>query len=341
MNMVKGFFGSIKEFFFPSNPLRKRTGWTWWQFLAVMVTFLMMAADFYALYSMFAVDLRRDEMDSAVYALVIASALEGFPFVGGMLASEKIDQGRYIRHDAKVVKRGFWFCFFGFLFAYLLTLLLRVMVIRGMYRFGELDGKKGWEELLPQVLLLFSPFATSFFSFAFSWFAFRSRYMYDLFKTVADKQETYLKCKQQFQDAYDTYQRARTSLWTSLVDGPGTDMPSDSDRYRQECFARIRSKLVANCITCYPTQIERYTQMVNLELERCILEIAKHTTLPQSITSVPLAQVIHNHDAEAMDYADCWNYNFAGPDLEAELRSTLDNAVVVAQYETVIHQNRK
>ena len=42
-----------------------------------------------------------------------------------------------------------------------------------------------------------------------------------------------------------------------------------------------------------------------------------------------------------MDYADCWNYNLAGPDLEAELRSTLDNAVVVAQFETVIRQNNK
>lgn len=321
------------------NPLKKLRFWTPIQWFAAVVTIAMFVSDTYTLHDLFSEFIYKE--DAWIYALILAAALEGLPFYLGTIASEWADTGGYYKNDRKVSKRGFWIAMFAILVAATIAVGLRLLWMYNMYLEGDLGERRGFENAIPQIFLAVLPLATSLLSFVASWFAFRSSYVERLYKEVIRKQDIYLKCKEQFQDAYDTLQRAKYSLWNSLVEADGPQMPRKNADFRKECFAHIRSKLIANCITCYPTQIERYTQEVNLELEKCILEMAKHTPLPQSITKITLAEVIEDHDANAMDYADCWNYNLAGPDLEAELRSTLDNAVVVAQFETVIRQNNK
>ena len=321
------------------NPLKRQHFWTPIQWFAAGVTIAMLISDTYTMRSLFIEFV--DRRDAMIYALILAAALEGLPFYLGTITSEWADTGGYYKNDRKVTRRGFWITMFAILVAAVIAVGMRLLWLQNMYLEGDLGERRGFENAIPQIFLAVLPLATSLLSFVASWFAFRSSYVERLYKEVIRKQDTYLKCKEAFHDAYDTLQRAKYSLWNSLVEADNTHMPKKTADFRKECFAHIRSKLIANCITCYPTQIERYTQEVNLELEKCILEMSKHTPLPQSITRITLAEVIEEHDANAMDYADCWNYNLAGPDLETELRSTLDNAVVVAQFETVIRQNNK
>lgn len=322
------------------NPLKKLQFWTPIQWFAAGVTFVMCLSDTYTLRELFR-ELLDGKLDIWVYSVILAASLEGLPFYLGTIASEWADAGGYYKGDRKIVRRGFWIALIAMLFACAIAVLSRLAWLQIMFLEGDINARRGFEEIIVQLFLAVLPLATSLLSFVASWFAFRSSYVERLYKEIIKKQDIYLKCREQFQDAYDTLQRAKYSLWNSLVEADGPQMPRKNADFRRECFAHIRSKLIANCITCYPTQIERYTQEVNLELEKCILELSKHTPLPQSITKITLAEVIEEHDANAMDYADCWNYNLAGPDLEAELRSTLDNAVVVAQFETVIRQNNK
>lgn len=321
------------------NPLKKLRFWTPIQWFAAAFTVGMFVSDTYTFLDFFTSIVYPP--DNFVYAVVMAAALEGLPFYLGTISSEKVDVGGYYKNDKEVTRRGKRIVWAAILFTFVLAVGLRVSWLVKMYFEGDLRNPKDYENAIPHLFLAVLPIITSVLSYVASWFAFRSSYVERLYKEVIRKQDIYLKCKEQFQDAYDTLQRAKYSLWNSLVEADGPQMPRKNADFRKECFAHIRSKLIANCITCYPTQIERYTQEVNLELEKCILEMSKHTPLPQSITKITLAEVIEDHDANAMDYADCWNYNLAGPDLEAELRSTLDNAVVVAQFETVIRQNNK
>lgn len=321
------------------NPLKKLRFWTPFQWFAAGVTIAMFISDTYTLRDFFTGKVY--EPDNVIYAMILAAALEGLPFYLGTIASEKVDAARYYKNDKEVTHRGLWLVRGAILLAFAIAIGLRIGWLQTMYYNGELRNSQDYEKVFEHLFLAILPVATSVLSYVASWFAFRSSYVERLYKEVVRKQDVYLECKEQFQDAYDTLQRAKYSLWNSLVEADGPRMPRKNADFRRECFAHIRSKLIANCITCYPTQIERYTQEVNLELEKCILEMSKHTPLPQSITKITLADVIEEHDAYAMDYADCWNYNLAGPDLEAELRSTLDNAVVVAQFETVIQQNNK
>lgn len=317
------------------NPLQKFQIFSPVQFIALAIIIAMAASDFTTLFWLFREMISPDE--ALVYSLILTGGLEGLPFFLGMIHSEKHDTGSYQTNDKKVASVGFWISLLAYFLVYAITVMVRLAWIDQMKRTMREDRFQ--EEVISQYFLILMPLATSLLAYVASWFAFRSSALERQYKIVVRKQAIYTQCQENFQNSLDAYQRARFSLWASLTDSD--PIPPSFNQFRKDCFAKIRAKLVANCVTCYPTQIERYTQMVNKELERLILEAAEHSTLPQAITSLTLSELIEEHDAKAMDYADCWDYNYAGPDLEAELRSTLDNAIVVAQFETVIRHNNK
>lgn len=321
------------------RPLKLERNWGALQFVAAFITALMLAADFYTLRDLFLeiVDIARD---AYIYSMVLACALEGLPFYLGTIVSEVKDEGCYYKNDRKVARFGCVITLVALLLVFAMAAGLRAMFIQNQYLQGAYSQRRGFEQMIPQLFLMVSPILTSTLAFVASWFAFRRSYLEELYRKVIRKQNIYLRCKSAFQKAYNPYMRARHSLWASLAD-PDCQMPVKSTDYRRECFAHIRSKLVTNCIVSYPTQIEQYTQRVNQALEECLLEMSKHTTLPHAITDISLADLIEEYDNRAMDAADCWNYNYAGPDLEAELRNTLDNAIVVAHFETVVGQYQK
>lgn len=319
------------------RPLRKYFRITPAQIFAILVTGFMMLADWYTLRDLF-LELV-NATDAQIYAMILATTLEGLPFYLGMLSAERADVGRYYKNDLKIARTGFWIALFALLCTFAITASLRILLIYNMTLMGEFNGRRGFEELIPQLFLTVSPLMTSLLSYVASWFTFRSNYLDRAYKETLEKQAFYLQRREEFREAYDLYQGARSGLWSSLDDTEMVNIPRESEPFRTECFVRIRNKLVANCLACYPTQIERYTQEVNSALERCIQELAMHTTIPHAITTISVSELIARHDKNARDHADCWDYNLAGPDLEAELRSMLDQAVIVAQSETAGGQN--
>lgn len=316
-----------------ANPLKKQHNLGFIQFAALTIICAMAVTDYMSMFWLFREMVSPTE--SGVYALSLALGLEGAPFFLGMIHSQKHDNANYLTSDKKVLQIGFWMSMLAFAVVYVVTIVARLQWIAQLKQ--NLRPDRFEEESLAQYILMFLPLATSLMAYIASWFAFRSSAVERQYKVVIKKQDIFTQCQENFQNSFDAYQQAKRSLWTSLEDREG--VPLGSKAFRDGCYNRIRAKLVSNCLTCYPTQIERYTQRVNEMLEKCILEMAEHSTLPQSISCITLAEVIAEHDARAMDYADCWDYNYAGPDLEAELRSTLDNAVVVAQFETILRSN--
>lgn len=322
-----------------SNPLNHYRRLTKVQMAAVGIIAMMAFMDFLTMRSLFIQMVQPSE--AAVYSVILAAALEGLPFYLGMVHSEKVDEGRYNKNDRKVTKVGFKLAMSAMILVFLLSAAVRMGWFFGQWFTDQIRTDELWEELIPNAFLSVSPIVTSLLSYVASWFAFRSSYLEQVYADVIRKQDIFNKCKENFRHSYEAYQRARVTLWASLVEDSREVMPKTSSLYRKACFAKMRAKLVSNCVACYPTQIERFTEEVNRELEKYILEMAARSTLPQSISKLDLADLIVEHDELAMDYSDCWDYNFAGPDLMAELRSTLDNALVVAQFETVIRQNKK
>ncbi len=305
---------------------------------ALAVTVGMAAFDYSTLYAMFAEDWGMSS--SWVYALVLAAALEGLPYLMGKLNSERVDTARYIRHDKKRTRSGLGWAFFGFVVTYGVVVYLRIRNIIEMQELNQFGGRGGLYEELKQHFLTVTPLITSIFAYVASWWASRDGYMDRLTKLVEKKHRKYLRCKMAYHQNYELYQQSRISLWTSLVEPDSVEMPGTSKRFRTEALSRIHGKLVANCVTCYPSMIERYNVEVEAVLTDCLARMADCSTTPEAIHRVPLADILREYDREAGDYADCWNYNLAGPDLLAELRSTLDNAVVVAQFETIASQKK-
>ena len=321
------------------NPLEERRGLSITQILSILIILGMFGADFMTVRNLF---IEMMEPNNAVIlSFILAGALEGLPFYLGMIHSEKIDVGSYNINDKPVMTRGFWIAMIALVVTFFIAVASRLLWIQNLYVTEQMVDEDFYEELIPQLFMMVSPIMTSLLSYVASWFAFRSSYQERLYRIVVKKQDIYNRCKDNFYISFDAYRRARLSLWNSLTEESGESVPEDSKSYHESCFKKIRTKLVSHCITCYPTQIERYTQETNKLLEGFILEMSRHTTLPQTITRITLADIIAEHDELAIDYADCWDYNFAGPDLENELRATLDNALVVAEFGASMKNNRK
>lgn len=321
------------------NPLQKKGGLSGTQYFSILIILGMLVADFLTVRSLF-IEMM-EPGNAVILSFIMAGALEGLPFYLGMIHSEKIDVGSYNTNDKPVMTRGFWLAMIALLVTFAIAVASRLLWIQHLYITEQMVGEDFYEELIPQLFMTISPIMTSLLSYVASWFAFRSSYLDRLYDLVVQKQDVYNRCKENFQTSYDAYRRARYSLWSSLTEENGEPIPQDSAKYHERCFKKIRNKLVSHCITCYPSQIERYTQETNKLLEGFILEMSRHTTLPQTITRLTLADIIAEHDELAIDYADCWDYNFAGPDLENELRATLDNALVVAQFEASMNPPQK
>lgn len=303
-------------------------------YFAYFLIFLMALSDWYTVRDLF-ISVNTNSMDAIVYATVAAIVLEMLPSYMGTVMGRRRDKGRYDSNDAgwvSVVVALLVTCGMAILVGY-----LRFHWLQEQIRLGEIGGRRGNEEIYGQYFLMVLPALTSLAAFLISWFMLRERCLQTKYEEVLSLQEDYYEKERDFRMAHSRCLEARTTVWISVCDQDESDMPEGLEAFRRECFARIRNKLVDNCLTTYPTQIERYTADVEAKLQSYLLEISKHSTLPYTITSISLDDLIREHDKNAMDYADCWNYNWSGPDLEAELRRTIDNAVVIAQYKSALN----
>lgn len=315
----------------PLTKLKKR-----WSFVFAWGLIIAMAAsDFYTVRSLF-IDVNISATDAVVYALISAIILEMLPsYMGTVLGSRK-DKARYEKNLA-----GYCSVFLAFFVTFAMMVLLaslRYYWVKEQLRVGELGGSRGTADVYKHMFLGVLPALTSIAAFLIAWFALRRKSLETKYAEVRQLQEEFYARQADFRLAQSRSMEARTSVWISVSDSQDGQMPEGMEAFRRECFARIRSKLVDDCLITYPTQIERYSMDVESKLQQYLLRISKHSTLPHTITGISIDELIREHDENsARDPADCWNYNEAGPDLEAELRRTIDNAVVVAQYKSALN----
>ncbi len=302
--------------------------------LALIIIVVMMAADYYPLRDFFRDGAGFKREDAKLYSLVMALVLEGIPFYMGLANSERMDKNCYVKNDHIVNEVGLRISKFIMGFAIILAMGLRLAYILYQLTSGVLDMEEAMLDTMGQAFLVVSPALTSLTAYTASWFAFRSNYLKKCENERDKAKREYQYWNTKFQIARSQCIESRSSLAASLgIDVPATDF----DEFRQECFARIRAKLTDNCIVAYPTQVERFSSEVEKALAEYILEMSKHTTTPHEILRIKVSDIIEKYENMTKNYADSWDYDMAGPDLERELRRTLDTAVVTAQFKTAVH----
>lgn len=324
--------------------------------VAIILIFALAFSDFLAMNNLFT-DLNLPDSlwlggynssilsEANVYSFTFVILLEGNPFFIGIAASILADKTKYKVNDKRNAKWWFGISVTAFVFTIVLMFVLRILLIEkegGFFAFFKTKNYGGSEEsntsFIAQVYLLIAPILTSLLAFVASWIAFRSESISKLECRLEKLHSKFLVAQSRFLDTVHKNDDARIALWGSLT--AKDKMPSDLDTYRKECFDRIRSKLISNCISEFPEQIERFNAEISSLLQEFIGEMGRHTTIiPRDIENMDVNEILGSYDTKRTEdnrHADAWNYAICGEELEKELKTVLDNAVVVAQFKTTM-----
>lgn len=326
---------------------------------AVLLILIMFLADLLAMFFLFYTP-ENDvpPMNALLYSFIFALCLEGIPtFLGSALAIWT-DNAQYRENDKSHAMIGMVVCGIASALMFGLAIGLRVITI---FSKGGPDGffdGKGYSDFPVDFFLVFSPILTSTLAFAVSWFTFRNDNEKIMEQKVAVLQNRYIARQNEFLEEFQKLQDARSSLWTTLtahrltpedsegemkmgdvlVDGKPNElskwMPNKSEVFRKESFARIRGKLIENCIITYPSQVARYNESVESTLRICLELMRSRTSLPVEFSELQVQEIIDEFDRLHVGTGDVWDYDEAKGFLESELRRLVDNAIVVAQRKT-------
>lgn len=319
--------------------IRKQKSVTLLQIFAVALILFMAVADIYAMLNLFK-QLELEPRDRWIYAITLAFFLEGQPYFMSAALSDIMDKRKYQNNGVLANWITLLFSTAALVAACALSMYLRLQWIElngGREAFENQDYGlyNNNNEYIGQIFLLYSPILTSALSFVASWYALRTDSLQVLGAEVRRSFMDYLRLESDFRDAYQSFQEACSTLWSTLADSKSEPMPPTEESFRQECFDRIREKLIQNCLITYPTHMSRYNSQVESVLAGYITEISRHTTLPETITRITVQDIIKLYEARVADDADKWNYNLAGPDMEKELADTLAEAIVIEQFYAV------
>ena len=330
------------------NDLRYELGVARARRIAAALILLMALADFLTLVNLFANMGLSDSFwlmgrklplsEINVYALTLAILLEGNPTVLGNMASKMTDQSRYKVNDRIGALVGTAISGLGCLGTIAVACYMRNLLIeqgggRAAFKAGSFNGSAATNgQYIVQRFLLFSPILTSVFAGVLSWWAFRSESGEELERSLDRLHDRFLEAQRDFRDSYEQAANSRMSLWTSLT--ASADMPQEIEAFRRECFERMRSKAIENSIMIYPAQIARYNAAIEEVLIGFIEKMSTLSTIPADIAGISVREIAEKHDESVKKDADAWNYDRAGPAIEARLKKVLDNGAVVAQYKT-------
>ena len=301
--------------------------------LAAGIVFALMVADVFTVINMFHMGARFDKDTARLYAVILALILEGLPFYIGIANGALHDKTDYTKGD-RAFKRALIQGAFWVTAAVILIIAgIRVGYILTMIREGDLDIEEDYIKLAGQCYLAISPALTSLAAYFISALAFPSNHLDKSEDQYNKYYRKYLAAQRAFFLARYKCVGLRDSVGSSLdIDNPAATL----DEFRQECFWKIRNKLMNNCLVQYPTQIEMYSAEVERLLNDLIVEMSKHTTTPNEILKLTAADIIEKYDQETVNDADAWDYNRAGPIMKDELCQLLNMAIVTAQFHTVV-----
>ena len=325
---------------------------------AILLILILFLADLNAMRILFnSPDMDVRSADALLYSFIFALCLEGIPTFLGSALAVWTDKAQYRNNDKPHAKIGIWVCGIVSILMFLLAMGLRAITI---YSKGGVDNflTNKYPDFPIDLFLVFSPVLTSTLAFAVSWFTFRNDNEKIMERKVNMLQHRYITLQSEFLEEYQNLQDARSSLWTTLTahrltpeDDESTEsmedvldgdipnelskwMPNKSEVFRKECFARIRGKLIENCITTYPSQAARYNEAVESMLHVCLEIMRSHTSLPIEFSELSIMEILEEFDRMHTGTEDVWDYENDKDSLENELRRLVDNAIIVAQRKT-------
>lgn len=282
-------------------------------------------ADFYAIYSLFVNARLRGAW---IFASVFAFAFEGLPTIMSMYLVKWQDTANQKVCDIRFSKWGFWLSFMGYFLFYGIIVFLRISIEMG--RIPEVKTN-----FVENITLSISPLATSIFAFGLSWLYFRTEMVMVQAKIVSRLEEDYSKKLADFRDSLYKLQDARVALWTDVTEHK--TLPQKLRVYRDEIFKRTRAKIIEDCITDFPNQVERFNQTVESELDAIIQDMKLRSSVPDDIAMIKVSDIVSEYSMTQTSGASKWRYDECRSDLEGEFISLINNAVQVAQLKAFIY----
>lgn len=293
--------------------------------IVFLVIIALGIADFNAISSLF---VNARIRGAWIFASVFAFAFEGLPTIMSMYLVKWKDKANHKVSDIGFSKLGFWVSFIGYLIFYGIIVFLRISIEMGKVP----DAKSNFVE---NVTLSVSPLATSIFAFGLSWLFFRDEMVTIQAKKVARLEEDYSKKLAVFRDSLYKLQDARVALWTEVTEHK--TLPQKLRVFRDEIFKRTKTKIIEDCITDFPNQVERFNQTVESELDAIIQDMKSRSTVPADIAKIKIPDIISEYSMTQKSGASKWKYDECKSELEGEFISLINNAIQVAQLKAFIY----
>lgn len=316
------------------NPIRN----CWLKFLdwfaqksifAKIVVFLLISvlayADYYAIKDLFEYTRIRG---AKIFSFTFAFAFEGFPTIMSVYLVRWKDKANQKVNDIGFSKLGFWASLIGYLLFYSIMVFLRVCIEMGKVQKAESDFVKNWA-------LSISPLGTSLLAFGLSWLYFRTEMVAVQVKIVSRLEEDYSKKLAVFRDSLYKLQDARVALWTEVTEHK--TLPQKLRVFRDEIFKRTKAKIIEDCITDFPNQIERFNQTIESELDAVIQDMKLRSTVPTDIGRIKVSEIVSEYSDTQMSTASKWRYDECKNELEGEFINLINNAIQVAQLKAFIY----
>lgn len=263
-----------------------------------------------------------------IFASVFAFALEGLPTTMSMYLVKWKDKANHRVSDIGFSKFGFWASLIGYLIFYGIIVFLRISIEVGMVPNAIPNFIKDWT-------LSISPLGTSIFAFSLSWLIFRADMVTVQAKIVSRLEEDFSKKLAVFRDNLYKLQDARVALWTEVTEHK--TLPQKLRVFRDEIFKRTKAKIIEDCITDFPNQIERFNQTVESELDAIIQDMKSYSTVPIDISKIKVSDIVVEYSMTQTSAASKWKYDECKSDLEGEFISLINNAIQVAQLKAFIY----
>ncbi len=282
-------------------------------------------ADYYAIFDLFVTARMKGAW---IFACVFASAFEGLPTIMSIYLVKWKDKANYKVSDIGFSKLGFWVSFIGYLILYGIMVFLRISIEIGWMFNVE-------SNFVRTCILSILPLGTSIFAFVLSWLFFRAEMVTVQAKIVSRLEENYSKKLAVFRDSLYKLQDARVALWTEVTEHK--TLPQKLRVFRDEIFKRTKSKIIEDCITDFPNQIERFNQTIESELDAIIQDMKSRSTVPADISGIKVSDIVSEYSMTQTSIASKWKYNECKSELEGEFISLINNAIQVAQLKAFIY----
>lgn len=303
------------------------------QFLAIIFIIALTISDFSTLYSMLSdAELDLNIVSVIIISFVLALCLEGLPTIGGQAYAVLKDKTDYKVNNHHVAKTTVIISLIGFSLTVIILIGLRILI---MIQKGWINAflSKEYSTFATDAFMGVQPIITSILAFAVSYFLLDIDNSRVLRKSLKRMDHQYVKQKEKYSQISNQLNTLKSALWTSITNHK--DIPDQAEIFKEEVMKRIRKKFIEECVIFYPHQIMYYNAQIENAFRNYLLEICNHTTIPLLINKIDINEVIQEYDKLLQDKKILgktpWNYNLCKDQLVEELKTLIDNSIVVSQ----------